>query len=123
MKPHQEDIDQLRELEESLWRPETRFDREYMDKVLASEFFEFGRSGRRYTREQILDTPSEEIKVELPHEDFRINIIDEKTYLVTYTSKVMYEELEIANRSSLWTKTETGWKLWFHQGTATQLKK
>ena len=44
---------ELRGLEESLWRAETRFDRKYMDAVLAPDFAEFGRSGRRYDRDAI----------------------------------------------------------------------
>ena len=122
MKPNQENFDKLKELEESLWRSETRFNREYMDQILAPEFYEFGRSGKRYTREQILNTPPGEIQIELPLIDFQVNMIDENVYLVTYISKVMYEELEVGNRSSIWSKTATGWKLWFHQGTPTQLE-
>jgi hypothetical protein len=45
--------DQLRPLEESLWRAQTRFNREYMDNIFSPDFFEFGRSGRvYYTRER-----------------------------------------------------------------------
>ena len=121
MKPNQEDFDKLKELEESLWRSETRFDRDYMDQILAPKFYEFGRSGKRYTREQILETERGEINIELPLIDFQVNVIEENVYLVTYISKVMYEELEVGNRSSIWSKTATGWKLWFHQGTPAQL--
>jgi len=39
---------ELRELEESLWRPETRYDGAWMRRVLHPEFREFGRSGRVY---------------------------------------------------------------------------
>ena len=46
--------DQLRQLEESLWRAQTRFDCEYMDIILAPDFFEFARSGRVYKREETL---------------------------------------------------------------------
>lgn len=38
----------LRRLEEELWLAETRFDQEYKEKVLAADFFEFGRSGQIY---------------------------------------------------------------------------
>ena len=44
----------LTRLEESLWRTETRFDIELMDRTLAADFVEFGRSGRRYDREGVL---------------------------------------------------------------------
>jgi hypothetical protein len=62
--------DQLRRLEESLWHAETRFDRDYMNKVLAPDFLEFGRSGRVHRREDILedilDVPAQPIHATLP---------------------------------------------------------
>ena len=45
------DTEELRILEESLWRHETRFDRDYLQRVLHPDFFEFGRSGRVWTRD------------------------------------------------------------------------
>jgi len=118
MEVSQTDRDELRVLEESLWKTETRFDRAYMESILAPDFFEFGRSGKRYTRDEILDMKAEEIRVELPHQDFQVHAVGKGTFLVTYMSKVTYDELEVANRSSLWQKTKDGWKLQFHQGTA-----
>ena len=45
------DRETLERLEEELWREETRFDMQRMEEVLAADFFEFGRSGRFYRRE------------------------------------------------------------------------
>jgi hypothetical protein len=110
----------LEKLEESLWRAATRFDRNYMDRVLAPDFFEFGRSGQRYTREQCLDVGDKrEINAKLPLEAFALHLIDETTALVTYISEVAYETAQRANRSSIWSLTPDGWKLRFHQGTPT----
>lgn len=39
---------ELRGLEQSLWRSDTRFDRQYMEEVPAPDFIEFGRSGSWY---------------------------------------------------------------------------
>ncbi len=39
MQLTQADIAQLQELEESLWRSETRFDLSFMDQTLAPDFF------------------------------------------------------------------------------------
>ncbi|MGL4635706.1 MAG: DUF4440 domain-containing protein [Beijerinckiaceae bacterium] len=112
------DASQLQRLEESLWRAETRFDPDYMDKVLAADFFEFGRSGRRWTRTEIIDAGNpREIRVKLPFDQFNIHMLDNANALVTYVSDVMNEEHERSNRSSLWTWTSFGWKLRFHQGT------
>jgi hypothetical protein len=46
-----------------------------------------------------------------------VNEIAQGVGLVTYVSEVLYEELEIGNRSSLWTRSPKGWQLRFHQGT------
>jgi len=109
--------DTLRELEESLWRSETRFDPAYMDRILAPDFFEFGRSGRTYTREDTLAAPAHEIDARLPLENFAAHPIASNVFLVTYVSEVTYEEVEVGNRSSLWSRTDAGWQLRFHQGT------
>src|SRR6516164_7020605 len=82
--------DQLRRLEESLWRPETRFDRDHMNEVLAPDFFEFGRSGRVYRREDTLDVPAQPINARLPLAKFAVRLIAADVALVTYVSHVTY---------------------------------
>lgn len=114
-----EDAKNLNQLEEALWRSETRFDLSFQEKVFAPDFFEFGRSGRRYTREQMVRTESQPIRAKLPLQDFHIHVLDEKNVLITYISEVQYEELERANRCSVWSKAKDGWQLRFHQGTPT----
>ena len=116
------DIEKLYELEESLWKSETRFNEEYMRTIMAKDFFEFGRSGKIYSIDECLSASYQEIGAKLPLKDFAIHEIDEKVVLITYISEVQYDEIEIGNRSSLWLKNEDGWKLKFHQGTPTILK-
>ncbi len=117
MQINKEDFEKLQQLEESLWIGETRFDKEYMESILSLDFFEFGRSGRTYKRAETLAIPFSEIQVRLPFKDFKVHPITDDVFLVTYISEVQYDELEVANRSSLWLKTPTGWQLQFHQGT------
>lgn len=107
----------LRDLEESLWKPNYRFDLDHQEKVFAPDFFEFGRSGRVYTRQELIKTEYQLIKAVLPLPKFKIHIIDENTVLVTYESVVQYEGIERANRSSIWSRVGTEWQLRFHQGT------
>ena len=116
------DIQKLHELEESIWKSETRFNEEYMRTIMAKDFFEFGRSGKIYSIDECLSASYQEIGAKLPLKDFAIHEIDEKVVLITYISEVQYGEIEIGNRSSLWLKNEDGWKLKFHQGTPTILK-
>ena len=112
-----EDFEKLKILEESMWRPETRFDRAYMESILAPDFFEFGRSGRVYQKEETINALSQKINAKFPLKDFKIKLIGPNVALITYVSEVQYEELEVGNRSSLWLNTPDGWRLQFHQGT------
>ena len=106
----------LVEFEWSLWRAETRFDRAYMEQILAPDFFEYGRSGRVYTRAQCLDAAPVEFSTAL--DGMRIRLIDPNVAQITYISRVTYgPEVEIGNRSSIWSRVPGGWQLRFHQGT------
>jgi hypothetical protein len=89
-----------------------------MEKVLAPDFFEFGRSGRVYKREDTLfGIRPQVINAKLPLKDFKVAVIAEGVVLATYISEVTYNEVEVSNRSSLWIKTSNGWQIRFHQGT------
>ena len=111
------DVDLLKKFEESLWKRESRFDNDYMRSILAEDFFEFGQSGKIYNLEISLSAPDQEINANLPLKDFAVHQITKDVVLITYISEVRYDDLEVANRSSLWLKTDDGWKLKFHQGT------
>ncbi|KTD53473.1 hypothetical protein Lsan_3883 [Legionella santicrucis] len=99
-----------------MWLEETRFDNEYMDKVLDASFFEYGRSGKIYTRDEMMSHLHQTIGAKIPLEDFNVHDISEHVKLVTYISEVGSEKLR-ANRSSLWVHEKRSWKLRFHQGT------
>lgn len=112
-----DELDLLQRLEESLWRPETRWDREYMERTLAPEFVEFGRSGRIWSRDQILATPPMPLEAKLPLPDFGFTLVTADVALVTYRSQVLQPEPLHANRSSLWRREAGTWRMVFHQGT------
>ena len=107
----------LTALETSLWTASTRFDRAYMANVLAEGFFEFGCSGHRYSRDEILAMPAVEIGAMVPLDDFRIESIANGVALVTYLTRDGLDGERICRRSSLWVSTDGGWNLRFHQGT------
>jgi hypothetical protein len=111
------DREDLRQLEETLWREETRFDREYMEGILAPDFTEFGRSGQTYTRNETLAMAMVAINARLPLDEFAVRAIDGDTVLATYVSEVGDEAPQRANRSSIWSRIDGSWKLRFHQGT------
>ncbi len=80
-------------------------------------FFEFGRSGKVYSRVACVTAPMQDINATLPLKNFKIHKISDDVALVTYVSEVNYDNQELANRSSLWQRTNGNWKLKFHQGT------
>jgi hypothetical protein len=113
-----EDRKEITYLEECMWLESTRFDLAFQELRFAEDFVEFGRSGRVYQREEIIRTQSDEIRAKLPLHDLQIRVVDVKTVLVTYNSEAVYEGVtEYARRSSLWSRTSSGWVMRFHQGT------
>lgn len=107
----------LTHLEEGLWL-HSRFDRDWMERVLHPDFTGVGRSARRYTREEALNLEPYELSVELPLDQYRMNLIDEDVALVRYISKVISDgAVQTAERTSVWINTNEGWRLCFHQGT------
>jgi hypothetical protein len=117
----EEDYEILTRLEEDMWREVMRFDRTFQEQRFAADFFEFGRSGRVYTREQMIRLDSQPIDAVLPLPNLSIRQIDRHTAQVTYDSQVEYDSgVEYARRSSIWSRTESGWVMRFHQGTPYQ---
>jgi hypothetical protein len=112
---HEDTEQQLIELEWALWRAETRFDAEFMERTLAPDFAEFGRSGRVYARADTLAVGGDSIDAKL--RDFQFAMLAEDVALLTYISEVQHEQLDIANRSSVWVRRDGRWQLRFHQGT------
>jgi hypothetical protein len=115
------DSRELTRLEESMWREGTRFDIGFMETHLATDFFEFGRSGRTYTRAQSLAVPRQETNAVLPLPGLSIRMLNQDTAQLTYFSAVTYTGVvEHGRRSSIWSRTAEGWVMRFHQGTPYQ---
>ena len=108
---------QLIELEWALWRAETRFDPEFMERTLAPDFREFGRSGRVYERADTLAVSGQSIEANLG--DFQLSLLADDIALLTYVSEVQHQALDLANRTSIWVHRDGRWQLRFHQGTPT----
>ena len=113
-----EDQEELQRLEEALWQQSTRFDLSFQESRFAQDFFEFGRSGRVYRRDEVISIDSAPILAKLPLENLRFRVLDVDTVQLTYSSAAEYNGVvEYARRSSLWSRTPKGWVLRFHQGT------
>ena len=108
----------LAQLEEELWREDSRFDRVLMDQRLADDFVEIGRSGRMHSRSDVLAVPRAPIGATLPLEHYALRMISDDTALATYTSETRANEaVTRAQRSSIWSRRGASWVLRFHQGT------
>jgi uncharacterized glyoxalase superfamily protein PhnB len=105
-------VAQLIELERAMWTDATRGDRAWMNDHLTDTFTEFGWSGRRYSRRDILDQEIGPIDAELS--DISVRPAGRDAALVTYRSAEPRGE---GNRSSLWVRRDGRWLLDFHQGT------
>jgi ribonuclease HI len=116
-----EDI--FRDLEESLWRAQTRFDRAHLERVLHPDFFEFGRSGRIWTRAETLDSEPADIAAQLPLPDFAVHRLSADSVLVTYVSVTSHDPATATNRSSIWLRDGETWRLRFHQGIPAELSR
>ena len=113
-------------LEEAMWREAMRFDLEFQEARFSDDFVEFGRSGRVYTRAEIIRTDSHPIHAKLPLANLHVTALDDNIVLVTYNSEAVYAGVvEHARRSSIWSRSpspnqspkQAAWVMRFHQGT------
>lgn len=109
----------LRELEANLLIDSVRKDRARVSALLAEEFREFGRSGKVYSRAEILDFLQIEEEIRVAMRDFACELTGEGVALVTYLSEQDEQNGETigALRSSLWVWRDQRWQMVFHQGT------
>jgi hypothetical protein len=113
-----EDREILERLEQELWREETRLDKQRMNELIAPDFFEFGRSGRVWQRQDTLAAVPHTKNIVPPLPEFHIRLFDENIAQVTYDSAFIYDGVvEHTRRSSIWSRSTSGWVLRFHQGT------
>ena len=95
--------DTLQALERQLLDPATRKDWAAVTALLADDFREFGKSGRAYTKAEILELA-----------EFHAVPLGPEAALVTYCSM---EAGAMARRCSVWVWRNGLWQMLFHQGT------
>ncbi len=95
--------------------PRVRRDRAQVAALLAPEFREVGRSGRLYSKQDILDLLASEQPSEVQIENFAVQPLGPAAALATYTS--VHAGCR-AYRCSLWVRREERWVMLYHQGTA-----
>ncbi|RRA48394.1 DUF4440 domain-containing protein [Acidipila sp. EB88] len=102
-------------LEERLLDPAVRKQRSAVTALLTEEFREVGRSGRVYTRDQILDLLEQEAPASIRMEQFAATPLGPEAALATYVS--IAKDGTRTHRSSVWLYREGRWQMLFHQGT------
>ena len=105
-------------LEQNLWNTETRFDPSLMDAIFAPDFEEFGRSGRRYQRDDLIFSESQAHPIDATLHRMQNRALSDSLCLLTYVSEFHTDgSTEWANRSSILCNACGKWQLRFHQGT------
>lgn len=114
-------LDELVRREAIFYRPEFGTTRADFERMTESTFWEVGASGRRYSRQYVLDelerrcaNPSGE---EWRTFDFHCLELAADNYLLTYT---LAQRSRITRRATIWRRTAEGWKIVYHQGTIVE---
>jgi len=116
----QEVFAELTRREPIFHRAELGTTRTDFERMTAEDFWETGASGRRYSRQFVLDEL--EKRFAAPHEDvwetseFQCRRLGEDLYLLTYT--LLQDHVRLTRRATIWRKTPEGWKIVYHQGSS-----
>jgi hypothetical protein len=117
------EFDHLFELEKELHTSEVRSNAERISQLLSLSFFEFGSSGKVWTREDILSNlPSEDGLTKIESSHYKATPLTQDVVLITYISTRIRSGQQQASslRSSIWRKNNDFWQMEFHQGTPKQ---
>lgn len=118
---------ELVSLERALLDPTTRYDAGWLDAVLDDAMVEFGKSGRIYDKPAITAALSAEKRQPAPA--FRLTrpvltMLGPDAALLTYRLDPLQGHGDTGAvpslRSSVWRRSQKGWQLLFHQGTAAK---
>lgn len=101
--------------ETALLSSEIRGDPDAAGGLLHPDFTEIGRSGRRWTRAEILEALADEPARQAPTaDDWRFVDVALDTVLVTYRLR---SDTTVSRHSSLWVVSDGTPRMLFHQGT------
>lgn len=115
-------LTELESREPIFHRPEFGTTRADFERMTVEDFWEVGASGRRYSREVVLDEL--EKRFSAPREDvweakgFCCQRLAEDVFLLTYT--LIQDRVRVTRRATIWQRTAVGWKIVNHQGTVVE---
>ena len=92
---------------------------EDFERSTAPDFWEVGASGRRYSRDFILDMRSREALLDADAAGwkatgFGLRRVGPNSFLLTYT---LDQQGRITRRATVWERAGEGWRIVYHQGT------
>ncbi len=116
------DLAFMKQLEEKLFDQKVRGTPEALAAILADGFFEFGRSGRAYTKDEIIRSLAAEAREKaqvLSASDYKLTALADDVALLTYRSVGKHDDATERHslRSSVWKLIDGRWQMVFHQGT------
>ena len=112
-------LEELRRREPIFHRPEFASDRAGFEQMMSPDYCEVGASGRRYSREFILQTLEQTPPVDADAAgwqswDHECRHLGPNTYLLTYRLR---QGERLTRRATIWRNTPQGWQILYHQGT------
>jgi hypothetical protein len=112
-------LDELRPLEPIFHTPEFGLEPADFERRTAPDYWEVGASGRRYSREFILQMLADSPPVDATTARWRasghgLRQLGADTFLLTYSLR---QGERLTRRSTIWERTPKGWQILFHQGT------
>ena len=100
-------------------RPAIARTRAEFERMTTADFFEVGASGKKYSREYVLDVLDERGRTQVEDffnvTDFACRAVSPDTFLATYQLEQAHGRL--SRRATLWRRTPEGWVALYHQGT------
>lgn len=114
-------LEELKQREPIFHHPELGTARADYERMTDASFWEVGASGRRYSREYVLETlenrPPNPDEATWRMQDLHCLKIAADNYLITYT---LFQGSRVTRRATLWRKSPAGWKILYHQGTMVE---
>jgi hypothetical protein len=112
-------LEELKRREPIFHTPAFGATRAEFEQVVAPEYWETSASGRRYSREFILDglekhPPVDAASAGWQSYDHAVRRLGPDTYLFTYTLRQVER---VTRRMTIWQSNPAGWRILYHQGT------
>jgi hypothetical protein len=94
------------------------------EQATAPDYWEVGASGRRYSRDFILqrvckEQPPLADSLGWKSWDHAVRQLGPDTYLITY---VLQQGDRLTHRATIWQSTPVGWRILYHQGTVVSVE-